>query len=276
MEFKFDIKKALRWNANGVFIMSPRNEQRTKETCEIIDVMGRESSRAQSLRSVITTSSRFFSSSDNKIYLKSEGNKVVGILKTGSRKLFYTDEIGKILELSPVCLLDFYVHESYQRSGYGKELYEIMLEEEKTSPSKIAIDRPSQKLIAFMRKHYSLSDYIPQNNNFVVYRQYFAQSERSFQRGSEESKTCYRPATQERKIVNERRESGQERSPGAMVNSERKMPELRSLEKNVESRGVSKPENRGNYAPIPPWATTTKFTTPNTTSSQYGNHQYRK
>lgn len=31
-------------------------------------------------------------------------------------------------EVEPMCVLDFYVHESRQRSGCGKKLYEAMME----------------------------------------------------------------------------------------------------------------------------------------------------
>ena len=48
-----------------------------------------------------------------------------------------------------------------------------MLETEGTSASKLGYDRPSPKLLGFLKKHYGLADYIPQNNNFVVYSQYF-------------------------------------------------------------------------------------------------------
>ncbi len=49
-----------------------------------------------------------------------------------------------------------------------------MLVCEKIQPAKLAYDRPSPKLLAFLKKHYGLVDYVPQNNNFVVYNQYFA------------------------------------------------------------------------------------------------------
>jgi alpha-tubulin N-acetyltransferase 1 len=57
---------------------------------------------------------------DHKIFLKLEGNKAIGFLKIGSKKLFFWDESTKIKELNPICLLDFYVNEEYQRNGYGK------------------------------------------------------------------------------------------------------------------------------------------------------------
>jgi alpha-tubulin N-acetyltransferase 1 len=55
-----------------------------------------------------------FSSGDNRLYLKldTSANKVIGLIKVGKRKLFVHRETGKISEISPLCVLDFYVHES--------------------------------------------------------------------------------------------------------------------------------------------------------------------
>ena len=58
--------------------------------------------------------------SDTKIYIKVDANKAIGFLKIGRKKLFIRNESGKIFEISPLCLLDFYVHESVQRQGEGK------------------------------------------------------------------------------------------------------------------------------------------------------------
>jgi len=38
---------------------------------------------------------------------------------------------------------------------------------------KLAIDRPSEKFLAFLRKYYRLSKIIPQNNKFVVFEGFF-------------------------------------------------------------------------------------------------------
>ena len=48
-----------------------------------------------------------------------------------------------------------------------------MLACENVIPSQLAYDRPSPKLVGFLKKHYGLSNYIPQNNNFVIFSQYF-------------------------------------------------------------------------------------------------------
>lgn len=44
--------------------------------------------------------------------MKIEGKKVLGFIKTGKRNLFYHDGMGSIKEIKPMCVLDFYVHES--------------------------------------------------------------------------------------------------------------------------------------------------------------------
>ena len=272
MDFKFDIKRVLRSNSEGLSIILPQNTMKTKEMSEIIDTMGRESSRAQGLGSIITTSIKFFSSSDNKLYIKTDGRQVLGFLKTGYRKLFYTNEIGKIVEMTPLCLLDFYVHESCQRSGFGKELYEFMINNENTLPNKIAIDRPSQKLIAFMRKHYNLSDFIPQNNNFVIFRQFFIQNfqwhanvDENYQR-NERVHENYNAASRN---LQRFRTHGNEEAKTEFNSTTYGFDSRKKEEKYAEA-------SKKIYAPVPPWATASQFSLPSTTSSQYGSYSQKK
>ena len=54
-----------------------------------------------------------------------------------------------------------------------------MLKKEAVPPEKLAYDRPSSKLMGFLRKHFNLSRHVPQNNNFVVFSAYFEGSSRS-------------------------------------------------------------------------------------------------
>jgi len=42
------------------------------------------------------------------------------MIRVGRRRLFIWDEAGGIKEIEPVCVLDFYVYQTVQRSGYGK------------------------------------------------------------------------------------------------------------------------------------------------------------
>lgn len=51
-----------------------------------------------------------------------------------------------------------------------------MLAAEGVKPEKLAYDRPSEKLIGFLGKHYHLKRYVPQNNNYVVFNAYFEAS----------------------------------------------------------------------------------------------------
>lgn len=249
MEFSFDIDQVLQPDARGISIISPNKTYfKRRELNEIIDRIGGSSSRAQGLGSVITTAIRFFSSNDNKLYIKSENRKVIGFLKTGYRRLFYSDYIGKTRELYPLCLLDFYVHEDFQRVGYGKELYELFIQSDNINPSKIAIDRPSQKLLSFMKRHYGLADYIPQNNNFIVYRQFFSH---------DFATKCRENPPAERKAI---------AKSGPPRNGECREPVA------YERKAQKKAPNANVYVSVPPWATSSHLISNTTTSSHYGSY----
>jgi GNAT superfamily N-acetyltransferase len=145
---------------------------------ELVDTLGALSARAQGLPQPITTAARLTSNPDHVLYLHvaTEGSSLVcsGLLKTGRKNLFVRDASGRMHELTGHrCVLDFYVHESRQRRGLGRELMEATLEYENLDPGRLAYDRPSPKFIAFLRKHYALAEYVPQSNNFVVFNDYF-------------------------------------------------------------------------------------------------------
>lgn len=146
---------------------------------EILDCMGAASAKAQGLKAPITSGDKLRTQSEHMVYLlvDRESNagrgSVVGLLKVGKKNLFLLDRAGDQKEVYPTCILDFYVHESRQRSGCGKKLFEYMLQDVKIQPRLLAIDRPSPKLVAFMRKHYDLASIIPQVNNYVIYDGFF-------------------------------------------------------------------------------------------------------
>ncbi|KAI0238023.1 Alpha-tubulin N-acetyltransferase 1 [Lamellibrachia satsuma] len=157
----------------------------------VINQMGIASSKAQGLNGVITSVSRLTVSTHHLYFLKdADANNgqgaAVGILRVGHKKLFVYDREGANHELEPLCVLDFYVHESRQRTGCGKRLFECMLATEQRRPVDFAVDRPSPKFLAFLAKHYNLKALIPQVNNFVIFDGFFAnnakrdQSRRSF------------------------------------------------------------------------------------------------
>jgi alpha-tubulin N-acetyltransferase 1 len=127
---------------------------------KIIDEMGKASAVAQELKTPVTSADKLVNS-DHIVYLMTEHDKpgyvfqichkckmffklsllitvlliflsrhftVVGILKMGWKKLFLYDKAGSRSEALVYCLLDFYIHESKQRKGYGKRLIEYMLQ----------------------------------------------------------------------------------------------------------------------------------------------------
>lgn len=163
-----------------------------QQIAEILDLMGEASSKAQKLPHVITTMARF-SGTNQRIFLKVEGNTVEGLLKVGERTIFYRDYSGKCKELNPLCVLDFYVHESVQRTGIGLKLFMKMLEHEGVLPNKLAYDRPSPKLLKFLEKHFDLSAFVPQNNNFVIYESYWKSHYEVPKRTMEKMKVGYIP-----------------------------------------------------------------------------------
>ncbi|CAG7784955.1 unnamed protein product [Allacma fusca] len=151
--------------------------QRVK-TClsEILDTMGKASATAQNLHQIITNSAKLEGSNGEQLVYflcDLESNAMVGLLKIGRKKLFVFDQTGVQHEMNPMCILDFYVHESRQRMGCGRHLFEYMLHQEGVEVPHLAIDRPSDKFLFFFRKHYGLTQIIPQVNNFVVFDGFF-------------------------------------------------------------------------------------------------------
>ncbi|XP_075164775.1 alpha-tubulin acetylase isoform X2 [Haematobia irritans] len=151
----------------------------TSKMSEIIDRLGQLSANAQKLNTPVTTAQRLRMSENQTIYLMADVNAgnngaVIGLLKVGTKDLYLFDETGQArkVENAP-CILDFYIHESRQRAGLGKDLFETMLADEKWTPVKCSVDRPSEKLLGFLKKHYGLVRSIPQANNFVLYEGFF-------------------------------------------------------------------------------------------------------
>lgn len=68
--------------------------------------------------------------SDNRLYIRAQGKQVIGFIKVGKRNLFIRGFNGGIKEIKPICVLDFYVHESMQRGGHGRAIFDYMLQHE--------------------------------------------------------------------------------------------------------------------------------------------------
>lgn len=187
MEFDFNINYLLngtitkldnkvipfRKNVNGYDYYTLR-----KQLYQVIDCMGEASAKAQGLHGPITLA-RKLELSDHILYVMkdTEANNgkgaCVGILKVGYKRLFVYNALGHQHEMEPLCVLDFYVHESRQRMGLGRKLFDYFLQDMNVNPKHLAIDKPSFKFSSFLHKHFNLAAKIPQVNNFVIFEGFF-------------------------------------------------------------------------------------------------------
>lgn len=162
---------------DDIAILTPQNCRGCHEDVKkLINDIGAMSSKVQGLNHVITTFSSF-NNGNNKIYmLLSEDHKqALGFVKVGPRHLFFWDHNGCQREYTILALLDFFVVPTSQRKGYGKIMIDKMLETEGKEMKEIPIDRPSPLCLAFMKKHFGLSEFTPQSNNFVIFEQFWGE-----------------------------------------------------------------------------------------------------
>uniref|UniRef100_A0A8C0XRH3 Alpha-tubulin N-acetyltransferase 1 n=1 Tax=Castor canadensis TaxID=51338 RepID=A0A8C0XRH3_CASCN len=191
MEFPFDVDallperitvldQYLRPPARRPGTTTPARVDLQQQIMTIVDELGKASAKAQHLPAPITSASRMQSNRHVIYVLKDTSARpagkgaIVGFLKVGYKKLFVLDDREAHNEVEPLCILDFYIHESLQRHGHGRELFQYMLQKERVEPHQLAIDRPSQKLLKFLNKHYNLETTVPQVNNFVIFEGFFA------------------------------------------------------------------------------------------------------
>ncbi|XP_025198590.1 alpha-tubulin N-acetyltransferase 1-like [Melanaphis sacchari] len=182
MEFEFNIKdvateEVLKIDNTLTPLGHEQNDELKDKIKLIIDEMGKASAVAQELKSPVTSANKL-ANSDHILYMMTEHNKpehfsVVGILKMGWKKLYLYNKAGSRSEAMVYCLLDFYIHESKQRKGYGKRLLLCMLQDINLAAKHLAIDKPTKKLLQFMWKHFQLSKLVNQGNNFVIYEEFF-------------------------------------------------------------------------------------------------------
>lgn len=188
MEFRFNLNNYIKQELTKIqsslipegFTSQDRNEygKCVEAVTEILHDMGIASQKAQGLNAPITSAEKL-KNSDQILYLFSDlqanngRGLVVGLLKIGEKNLFLVDRTGKLHEKKAMCILDFYVHESKQRMGCGKYMFDRMLKDMKVLPESLAIDKPSNLFLKFLEKHYGLHKVVPQNNNFVVFEEFF-------------------------------------------------------------------------------------------------------
>ncbi|KAM7305771.1 alpha-tubulin N-acetyltransferase 1 [Ixodes scapularis] len=157
--------------------VSTRKREFQEQLGRVIDALGEASRAAQSLSAAVTTTEKL-RRSRHRVYILVESTAdgralVLGLLKVGFKQLFLRDEHSRLCQVRPLCLLDFYVHESRQRQGCGRRLFDCMTKTESLSPAQLPIDHPSEKLLSFMERHFGLAPALPQNNHFAVFPGFF-------------------------------------------------------------------------------------------------------
>jgi len=138
---------------------------------EAVDALGAASGVAQELKGPLTTAAKLVEAPGQRLYLLHERGSVAGLVKVGEKHLYYWRRGGGTVELDPVCVLDFYV--SAQRAGRGRALFDAMARAERRDAKSLAYDRPSPKMLPFLKRHFGLADYVEQPNNFVIYDSFF-------------------------------------------------------------------------------------------------------
>lgn len=166
-------------------------QQRYEAIGKILDLMGYESAKAQGLGNSVTFASCLADHPSYRVYLLVEEKVVYGIIKVGVKTLFlHAGKNGGMKKYEPFCLLDFYIHNSVQRSGYGKKLFEYMLEQEGAKVEGLAYDNPTQSMNNFLKRHYGLESCCDQANSFVTLEGFFESNDD----GSAKDPNCI-PAT---------------------------------------------------------------------------------
>ena len=177
MQFKFDCEEILDCDKNGFSILegacynkiAPGYKAYIKE---ILDKMGELSSKSQNLLVNITTTNKFFPS-DQCLIIKADKNKVLGYIKVGPKKLFLRDRICNYHERKTLCVLDFYIYDTEQRKGIGREIFDFMLNYKNIEPGELAYDSPTLRFLAFLKRNYGLENFITQENNFTIFDEFF-------------------------------------------------------------------------------------------------------
>ncbi|CAB3226480.1 unnamed protein product [Arctia plantaginis] len=146
---------------------------------KLINEIGEQSAAAQGLNRVITTAEKMRNSPDNTLFLLKDSltnqghGALIGLLKVGYKKLYLFDPRNKVREVEPLCVLDFFITQDHQRIGYGRVLFDYMLQALEVHPYELAIDGPSTKMEQFLAKNYGIDNLLRQNNNFAVAAQFF-------------------------------------------------------------------------------------------------------
>lgn len=157
---------------NNLLLLNSRNigEYEGTSLVEHFERLAYRSAAAQLLNTPITGIQRLYGpDKDQKIiaFVNDEKTVMMGYIKYGTKKLYFYRKDGEVFDAEMTCVLDFFVDDEKQRKGIGYALFEHFLATISKQPQQCAYDRPSTKLIAFLKKHYGI-DIEQQPNKFAV------------------------------------------------------------------------------------------------------------
>ncbi|KAI6232369.1 N-acetyltransferase domain-containing protein [Aphelenchoides besseyi] len=147
---------------------------------DLVNQLGRLSAKARGLH---LSSHDHFSNlidSEKTLYVywepigeENKTNRVIGFAKVAKSRLYLRNPENQSFIHDPLCFMDFYICPTVQRHGYGKKLFDYILEKEGVKAEECAFDNPTATFLSFLQKNYNLVDPIRQSNRFVVYEAFF-------------------------------------------------------------------------------------------------------
>ncbi|KAI6173492.1 Alpha-tubulin N-acetyltransferase [Aphelenchoides besseyi] len=174
---------------------------------DLVNQLGRLSAKARGLHS---TSNDHFSNlidSEKTLYVywepiaeENKTNRVIGFAKVVKSRLYLRNLENQSFIHDPLCFMDFYICQPVQRHGYGKKLFDYILEKEDVKAEECAFDNPTAAFLSFLQKNYNLVDPIRQSNRFVVYEPFFETLEPELNGGDEFSTASSRLNSQRSSI----------------------------------------------------------------------------
>ncbi|ORX59093.1 DUF738-domain-containing protein [Piromyces finnis] len=173
IEIDFNTLKIFSLTSQDIKNIKKENIKRYNDLEIQIKKLGDESAKWQKLRYAITTLDIIEENPEQKLYIIcGQNNDLIGYIKIGKKKLYLYDKDGVCHELVLQTILDFLITTIYQKKGIGHHLFEYVLKKENLKETNIAYDRPSDRLINFLKKHYNFTKDIPQYNNFMIFENF--------------------------------------------------------------------------------------------------------
>ena len=95
--------------------------------------------------------------------------KWVGYISTVDIKFSFPIFDDRRMYIESTCILDFYIHEDWQRKGHGTQLMSYMMKVKKIKPRQLSLYQPSKSMLRFMKKNYGLTERLKESLDVYTY-----------------------------------------------------------------------------------------------------------